>query len=455
MVPRHGRIYEVAEVLQIVLGVFRPLGEVVVTELLVYEVELNIRERLGVADLQEALVAIPAALRNAGGVARHNLRAVAAEKRSLVVVVAELAHRLNQVLLPVLQAVAIPVKIGSAKDGAGGGVGDRAVHTHEYMVEFCAGEDIRRYIVCNESSLYVLAHTLVYLAAACSEDRHAFRIRNRRAIEEHACELTLPRVGQTIAVGIDRAGVVTAAANRGRAVVSRRPVNGEVIYQHAGIVRLRNTVDNKCILPVLTLSAVFYRVAVGIALARIGREELVVPVLHRARILTRMIFVYRLAFRVNAARICTGEFIDKGKPVGLVNVSYAVVCAFVVTGECQTRIDANVELPSVRHAVRVGIGAVLSHVMLDFPFFGLRSRLVRNTRIGRGPGFDVAIDNLEVLRQSVFVLGRVSDRVLRGAAGNNATRIVLPARRLGEAVSAGVPARAGVEAERTVHLMME
>ena len=349
----------------------------------------------------------------------------------------------------------------AADGGAGRRIADSAVHTHQDVVPRIFDKVRLHAVVSLRRGIEVLVVVGVGLSTIKRGIVVAFR--ELRTLEENTGVLPLPRVGQAVAIGIDRARVVAAAWYADCSVVYGRTVDRVVYCGQFGRLRLAPAVEDELGLPAcLAFAAVGYLIAVGIAAARIGREELVVPVLHLAAIPARVALVDRLAFSVGTAGISAGVFVGEVEPVRVVCRPYLVVQRFVVAGERRRGIDADIEFPAIRHTVAIGIGTVLRDVgrmidisLLDFGIgiaAGVDRNLERGVRVGRTDaghsdyrgvlGQGIFVDRLEglgVLRpyRRNFGLGGVE--LLPAAGGRERSR----------------PAGARVEAEVVVHLVVE
>ena len=295
----------------------------------------------------------------------------AAHERRLAVVVAEVAERLDEILLEVLESVAVEVEVA---DGAGaripegrvrvcvareGGVvlarTERGVH---------AGRDVHaggtaRLVGVGASRLHA-GQSVV--AVAYHRDRPAKASAEQGPpLRPHARMAHLPRVGEEVEVRIHGARVHAAAADaeglvvRGAAVDERERVQSVAV---SGVAH--RVVEDADVLPGAAFRVVADAVAVRVAAPRVGREELVEPavavsgmVLVDGRDLGLRIGVglrhERDGVRVGVAGIRAGILAGERQRVA-VNLQYAVLL--------EVRVEAHVEFPAVRHAVAVGVRAV-------------------------------------------------------------------------------------------------
>ena len=419
-------------------------------------------------------------LARAGDAARQ----VAAHERRLGVVIAEVAEGLHEVLLEVLEPVVVEIEVSHgagariglpvrrhrvADDGRAPARPERAVH---------AGRDVGagRGVRADDVVVAVDGRDL-----ACGERDGGAVLRAARtghARREHgAGELALPRVGQEVEVGVDRTRVEAAAAYAAGAVVRRVAVDeGELV---GSAVLRRQPRHRMGPAPGGAFFTVGDAVAVGVLVVRVGREELVVPATARAGMVLED---GGRAAAVDGGLVCIAAvrarvFAQEVQPVA-VAVAIRGVGAVV-------RVCAHVELPAVGNAVLVGVGAVVragvrgdghgrSAAVGAGPRNGVRRRREGRVRIrGTAPedvgqggllGLDVA-DVLRrrakarlvaVLQRQVFVAAVVGLRV-----DGRARSAQVPCRGEGrlpapghQAVAVPVPARAGVEPELVVDLVV-
>ena len=265
-----------------------------------------------------------------------------------------MAQRLHHVLLPVFETVGIPVLVAIGLFGVG--VVARAVHAHADVVHGVVRG--RSAVVGNRRRAQIVKVVGIEL----SFGQHACG--RRVAVEENTRILVFPRVGEAVHIGIDRARVEAAAAHAAGDGGIWLAVDRVVRHAHrrtgyGAELLLAPAVDDERGLPGFAFGAVVYAVAVGIAVSRIGREELVVPTLDDTAVLSGIVGVDRLAVLVGKASVGSGEFACKGEAVGGVFVAYLVVEPLVISvGEFDVGVHADVQLPAVRHAILVGIGAV-------------------------------------------------------------------------------------------------
>ena len=483
MVPFAGRQGQVAEVAQVVARLVRRLvagheiDEVRVADLLQRR-QLRRREARRVAHFEEPALAVlvtaePAA-RQIGAAAQIELRRIEAHQRRVEVVVAEVAHRLHHVLLPVLEAVAVPVEIGRAQLDLGRGVIEGAVHAHEDVV--AAFRDVGRAAEGQERGGDVV------------EDRRVRRallelaVDDAGAREERTGVLAFPRVGQAVAVRIEAGRVQAAAADAERAVVGRRTVDevvGDLLrLQRAGRRALAPAVHREEFAPGGALGAVVDAVAVRVDLARIGREELVEPVHVDAARLRRMVRVNAVAAGVRERRVGAGVFAHERQAVivgrivadrrdrvsvGIhvpVPVERVVPVARLRDREVDLRIDADVQFPAVRHAVGIGVRAVAARAVLLGAVADRRSRLRLGARVGAVERH-VALDRVLLVRadrhagdlaelEEQELVQRGIGRGVDGRAARNRHVVLQPALRRGERPVAAVHIPAGARIEALV-----
>ena len=270
---------------------------------------------------------------------------VAAHERGLRVVVAEMAERLDEVLLEVLEAVVVEVEVAHgaragidrarrriADDGASLSVprSEGAVHAGRDVVGFSAPED-----------------AVIAVDGRQLTRRQAELIR-RSALEHNTCEVTLPRIRQQVAVRIDRAGVQAAAADAQNPplVIRRVSVDEREGVPSRVIAKLEGRLPGNAFIPIRDA------VAVGVDVPRIGREELVEP----AALVARVVLVDRhLAEAVGGMFVCiagvrAGVF---GRMRKEVSVHLEIPVLFVV------RVEHDIELPAVGHAVFIRVRAMV------------------------------------------------------------------------------------------------
>ena len=427
-----------------------------------------------------------------------------AHERGRDVVVAEVADGLDEVFLPVLESVMVPVDVavragervvGIAQLGRhvqriGVGVAaPRRVHAVEdddarkRLAEDARGETAR----VEERRVFADARP----HSGADARRHLVRLHVvvRRHVVRQARELHFPRVGQAVEVGVGRERVHAAAADAGRVVVGRLAVDEAQALESLAALVVRIADDD----PAAAFLSVIDAVGVGVAVVRIGREELVVPALR----LARMVLVDRLAALVGVARVGARELRRIGEDI-VVNVGRqhelgrSLGDRIFLLAESRARVAVGVELPAVRHAVAVRVGAVhlddalvrlagileglrdqlgeLAVRRLDVVRTGrpdvVRARRLRVHRRHRGLRGDVApgvaglldllarigdAEERAVAAEQVFVIRRVRDRVDRPA---RRALTLLPAR-ADEAILVPEPARARIEPEDRTDLVVE
>ena len=427
-----------------------------------------------------------------------------AHERGRDVVVAEVADGLDEVFLPVLESVMVPVDVavragervvGMAQPGRhvqriGVGVAaPRRVHAVEdddarkRLAEDARGETAR----VEERRVFADARP----HSGADARRHLVRLHVvvRRHVVRQARELHFPRVGQAVEVGVGRERVHAAAADAGRVVVGRLAVDEAQALESLAALVVRIADDD----PAAAFLSVIDAVGVGVAVVRIGREELVVPALR----LARMVLVDRLAALVGVARVGARELRRIGEDI-VVNVGRqhelgrSLGDRIFLLAESRARVAVGVELPAVRHAVAVRVGAVhlddalvrlaglleglrdqlgeLAVRRLDVVRAGrpdvVRARRLRVHRRHRGLRGDVApvvaglldllarigdAEERAVAAEQVFVIRRVRDRVDRLARRALA---LLPAR-ADEAILVPEPARSRIEPEDRTDLVVE
>ena len=336
----------------------------------------------GAADLQVALVAIPGAGIHLAG-RRVELRYVPAHERRTVVIVAELAHGLHHIFLPVLQTVAIPVEVVILKACLCVCVGRGAIHAHYDVVDI-VGIDGAIPSKRRNCGTDVVIDAGVGQTLKRREHIHALSgvvLGGYLVIEEQETRvLVLPQVGQAVAVGIDRARIQAAAPYAGRIGGSLRIAVYDVVLHArnrrgvlAAVVVLAPAVDGVAAGPVLAFLAVVETIAVGILVARVGRHVFVDPALDRAARVVGMVGVDRRTGGMRTARVGSCELRRQLKAivVSLIeanrrpNLSAVPVKLIVARGALGYRVllvgvDSQIELPAVRHRVAIGICAVLA-----------------------------------------------------------------------------------------------
>ena len=456
---RHGKVAERAEVPGARGGIARLLHARVV--------------RLAVHDVHRQEAEELERRRRAG---RHPL----AHERRGAVVVAEVAERLHEVLLIVLEAVVVEVEVAAR---ARGGVDEARVRPSVARERRIARAVTERTVHAGRD-VVVARHCAVGEAVAAADELEDPVAQLQRAVrlpggrEDHAGELAFPRVGQTVAVRIDRAGVEAAAADAGGTVVCGRAVDEGVGVEDVADVRLVATdglAPDERRLPGAPFLAVEEAVAVGVRIPRVGREELVVPARNDAGVVRDD----GRAGGIGVAGIRTRILKGVRELVGVL-VEFRVVLG--------VRVVLDVEFPAVRHAVAVRVGAVnlarerhVTQLGGRHPFrivereVGHRRALQEDIGALAGDsvvpaafvGLDrelalVAVHQLRrrlvaVLEEQVLVERRVRDRVDRQAGLTlevDARLRRLPAR--GDVARVVlVPARARIEAELRVDLIVE
>ena len=455
---RHGKVAERAEVPGARGGIARLLHARVV-RLAVHDVHRQEAE-----ELERRRVA-----------GRHPL----AHERRGAVVVAEVAERLHEVLLIVLEAVVVEVEVAAR---ARGGVDEARVRPSVARERRIARAVTERTVHAGRD-VVVARHCAVGEAVAAADELEDPVAQLQRAVrlpggrEDHAGELAFPRVGQTVAVRIDRAGVEAAAADAGGTVVLGRAVDEGVGVEDVADFRLvaaDGLAPDERRLPGAPFLAVEEAVAVGVRIPRVGREELVVPARNDAGVVRDD----GRAGGIGVAGIRTRILKGVRELVGVL-VEFRVVLG--------VRVVLDVEFPAVRHAVAVRVGAVdLARERHVTQLGGRHPLRIVEREVGRRRalqedigalavnsipppfvGLDrelalVAVHQLRrrlvaVLEEQVLVERRVRDRVDRQAglalevdarlrrlpARGDVARVVL------------VPRRARIEAKLRVHLVVE
>ena len=299
---------------------------------------------------------------------RGAVRHPAAHERRLAVVVAEVAERLDEVLLEVLETVAVEVEVA---DGTGARIPEGRVRVG-VAGEGCdvlalaecgvhAGRDVHARGARRRVRVATVSPESVVSGADLRD-----RLAERRALQHaclgtHACVAHLPRVGKKVEVRVDGARVHAATADTERTVILGPAVDERERVRSAAVRgQLHRVVEDAGVLPGSAFRVVADVVAVRIAVPRIGREELVEP----AVAVSRMVLVdgrdlglrigvglrhERHGVRVGVAGIRAGVLAGERQRVA-VNLQDAVLL--------EVRVEAHVELPAVRHAVAVGVSAV-------------------------------------------------------------------------------------------------
>ena len=411
-IPRAGRPREVAERAEVVGG--REGGEA--------GVDRRRAEGLAVhvVHLQEAdeLLARRRAVRHrAAHEGRHR------------VVVAQVAERLRQVFLEVLQAVLVEVEVATRARARVGGVAER--------VGRIRGVHAARDVVALRGRAVLQA-----VGAADQLERGAAQAAVRPVgREEQARVAHFPRVGQAVAVGIHRAGVHAAAAHAVRRGAHRRlRLTGLVVDEREAVAEAHRLAEAVVARPVAAFHVVADAVAVRIAVPRVDGPELV----HPAGRAGGQVGVDRLDARVGVAGVRARELRGEAH-------ARAVELLLVVPG-ARVRVEAHVERPAVGHAVLARVGAVVLVGVLRAAFLGVDLG-ERDVRVRGAAEEDVAdrvllrLDRREVAGEVVCLVGRIA-RVVLGEAGQDLRRVAVLRRRhvavLQEQVFVGGGVRHGV-----------
>ena len=329
------------------------------------------------------------------------------------VVVAEVADRLDEILLVVLESVVVEVDVAARAEQSV--VREARVEIFVIVVVDCialprrvhaardvdavAERDAGVYSVGYERRLVEL--DIIDIASARSDDGKI------REAHGHARVLHLPSVGDSVEVGVDRARVHAAAAEAdGEPVVLGAAVYeaelgqplvvgvGEHDAPHAALDVVGDSVEVSVgSVGVSTAGEDQQGEAVAEALhrSRIRREELVPPSLRRAR----MVPVDGFAVLVRVARVHAGVLVDPGDLVAVeVKRTALAEAVFVRLRRGRVRAAVHVEFPSVRDSVVVGVRAVVDHGALVAA--GLAERLREGLR-DRGGSRDVCGHGLRVV----------------------------------------------------------
>ena len=402
---------------------------------------------------------------------RHPL----AHQRRGAIIVAEVAQRLDQVFLEVLQAIVVEVEVTTSSRCRIDEVRIRV----RVAREGCRTRTISERTIHTCGDVRALRHIARLKAIATTNQVERAGINRKDAIrlalsrEDHAGILPLPRVGQAVAVRINRARVEAAATDAGGTIVTIVAINEAIGVHPNNLVRTGGLITpHERGFPCASFLSVQEAIAIRILVRRIGREELIVP----ARDDSRVVRDNRITSRIGSAGIRTRIFLDIGK---LVIVSIRIVLLLAV------RIVANIEFPTIRHAIHIGIRAVELAGERRFahshrhPLRSLKRQvrtgrpleedigklLVGPTRliVGDLPGLVAVRRVLEsrrglvtVLQEEIFVQGRIGDRVdsLAGVALVLRTWCRgLPA--FGHIAVLVVPARARIKAELRIDLIMD
>ena len=244
-------------------------------------------------------------------------------------VVPEVAHRLHPVLLVVLQAVAVEIHIAVDRAAAG--------HVHVERAERIA----RR--VCPQVGGAVRAVHAVIDVGVAGHGGHGIGTR----------KVILPGVGQTVPVGIHRAGIEAGAAHAEGAVVrSRTVLQGRVAHRPPRAVFEEGDRHSRG-----RFEPVFQAVTVGIVVPRVGRPEFVDPLRvgrgTRDRDAPGACGIER-GIRVGGAGVGAREFaaIDQERDKLAVDAHIAVIRIPRVDHHgARIRRAGHIQFPAVRHAI--------------------------------------------------------------------------------------------------------
>ena len=292
------------------------------------------------------------------------------------VVVAEVADRLDEVLLVVLEPVMVEVDVAARTEQAV--VREAELWVFE-VVEDCVALPCRVHaardvdaVAERDAGVYSVGYErrlveldVLYVASARSDDGKI------REAHGHARVLHLPSVGDSVEVGVDRARVHAAAAEADGEPV----VLGAAVYEpELGRPLVVGVGEHDA--PHAALDAVGDSVEVGVGSvgvsaagedqqgeavaealhrSRIRREELVPPALGNAG----MVAVDGFAVLVDFAGINAGVLVGPCELVAVeVERQRLPKPVFVIRDRRSVRVAVHVEFPAVRDSVLVGVRAV-------------------------------------------------------------------------------------------------
>ena len=268
---------------------------------------------------------------------------VAAHQRRLGIVVTEVTQALHQVFLVVLQTIMVPIRVT---------VGARHIVLDPHAVGILAPGAV------HTAGDVVAAHHLAFGKAIGNMHRlHVARFQRNVdghavLIEDHAGELPFPGIRQQVLVRIDRARVETAAAEaRGVHVFQVRVVLA-IDKRDLHLVRsVERTADIERRIGRGAFEPIDEVVAIRILVQRVGREELVPPALRH----TRMVLVDRRDVRVGIAGVNARELVHRRQEVVIEDVEVLIRPRPVLR---ESRVEIDIELPAIRDAVAVRVGAM-------------------------------------------------------------------------------------------------